>query len=171
MREAAGLKRLTFAVDLLDGCRTHADNQRKRRTLWHDKNKGGSVGENCTVSKYENGELPIGQWKKSTDHRRFMLSRSIEEGAIGRSGTYWVFRAKWSKPATKTVTIVEDTGAVKDTNSNADDVKVKERSVQNFCTGNSCTTGYASDGQRTVKTYSRTGRPRPLRYALQRLFN
>jgi uncharacterized protein YkwD len=171
MREKAGLKRLTFASDLLDGCRKHADNQRKRKVLWHDKNKGGGVGENCAVSRSEDGELPIGQWYGSGDHRRFMLSRSIEEGAIGRSGTYWVFRAKWSTPSTKTVTIVEDTGDVTSPDNSDGNVKVKERSVQNSCTGNSCTTGYASDGQRNVKTYSRIGRHRPLRYALWRALN
>jgi uncharacterized protein YkwD len=170
MREEAGLKRLTFAPELLDGCRNHADNQRKRRGLWHDKNRGIGIGENCAVSKAEDGALPIRQWYTSTKgHREFMLSRSIEEGAIGRSGTYWVFRAKYVKPATKTVTVVEDTGTAKDTNDG--DVKVKEHSVQNSCTGSSCTTGYASDGQRTVKTFSRTGRHRPLRYTLWRAFN
>jgi uncharacterized protein YkwD len=171
MREAAGLKRLTFAVDLLDGCRKHAENQRNRRGLWHEQGRGAGVGENCAVSQFEDGELPIGQWYMSTGHRKFMLSSSITEGAIGRSGTYWVFRARRSTLATKTVTIVEDTGDTKALNGSEADIKVKEKSVQNSCTGSSCTTGYASDGQRTVKTYSRTGRPRPLRYALWRAFN
>jgi uncharacterized protein YkwD len=171
MRESAGLKRLTFAADLLNGCRTHADRQRNRKALWHDKGREAGTGENCAVSKYVDGELPIGQWYESTDHRRFMLSRSIEEGAIGRSGTYWVFRARVSKPATKTVTIVKDTGDAKALDGDEVAVKVKSHSVQNSCTGNSCTTGYASDGQRTVKTYSRTGKHRPLRYMLWRAFN
>jgi uncharacterized protein YkwD len=160
LREQAGLKRLTFAPDLLDGCRKHADNQRKRKSLWH-----AFRGENCAVSRDEGGELPIRQWLNSTKgHREFMLSRNISEGAIARSNTYWVFRAR---QAAKTVTIVEDTGDVND----ADKVEVKEKSVQNCVTGNSCVTGYASDGQRTVKTYTRTGRHRPLRYALWRTFN
>jgi uncharacterized protein YkwD len=171
MRESVGLKRLTFAADLLNGCRIHANNQRNRKALWHDKNRDVSTGENCAVSKYVDGELPIGQWYTSTDHRRFMLSRSIEEGAIGRSGVYWVFRARRSKPATKTVTIVKDTGDTKALDGNEEVVKVKSHSVQNSCTGNSCTTGYASDGQRTVRTYSRTGKHRPLRYTLWRVFN
>jgi uncharacterized protein YkwD len=161
MREKAGLKRLTFSVDLLDGCRKHADNQRQRKRLWHDNAKGADVRENCASCKVEEGDAPIGQWYESGGHRRFMLSRFIEEGAIGRSGKYWVFRAKVSASKTKTVTIVEDSG----------DVKVKERSVQNSCTGNSCAVDYATDGQRTVKTYTRKGKVRPLRYALWRAFH
>ncbi|MDR2116051.1 MAG: CAP domain-containing protein [Planctomycetaceae bacterium] len=156
MREKVGLKRLTFAEDLLDGCRTHANNQRKRNALWH------VARENCAACPNENGEQPIKQWYKSDGHRRFMFSASNTEGAIGRSGNYWVFRAR---PSTKTVTITQDTGNPKD----AGEVEVKERSVQNG--GNSCVTGYATDGQRTVKTYTRTGRHRPLRYALWRVFN
>ncbi|MDR1269204.1 MAG: CAP domain-containing protein [Planctomycetaceae bacterium] len=173
MRVAAGLKRLVFVPELVDGCRKHANDQRKRRTLWHASNRDG-CGENCAVSdadiiynKTPLGERPIGQWMRSTDHRKFMLSRSITEGAIARSGDYWVFRAKSAPCPTKTVTIVEDTGKT----ASDESVTVKEKSVQNSCTGNSCTTGYASDGQRTVKTYSRTGRHRPLRYALWRTFN
>jgi uncharacterized protein YkwD len=166
IREAVGLKRLTFAEDLLGGCREHADKQRKRRSLWHDRNRG-NCGENCAFCEDEQGTSPLARWCSSEDHRKFMLSPSISEGAVGRSGNYWVFRARSSSPTTKTVTIARDTGNPKDVS----DVEVKENSVQNTCTGNSCTTGYASDGQRTVKTYTRTGRHRPLRYTLWRVFN
>jgi hypothetical protein len=155
MREKAGLKRLSFTSDLLGGCRQHAKEQHKKRTLWRT-----SSNESCAICP--SGESPIQVWKGNNSCRAVLLSHKIDEGSIARSGNYWVFRAR---PAVKTVTITEDTGNVED----IDTVEVKEKVVRKG--SDSYTTSYASDGQRTVKTYTRKGKVRPLRYALWRAFH
>jgi uncharacterized protein YkwD len=156
MREAAGVNRLALAPELLDGCRKHADNQRKRGgDLWHAsaKERGLGVGENCAVGGDGVRESPVDQWMDSPDHRDYMLSPCIEEGAIGRSDDYWVFRARYVGDPELSIKIT--------------DTNLKEQLVQSSRTANDYfMAGRVSDNPRTVKTFSRSGK----RYLLRRVF-
>jgi uncharacterized protein YkwD len=160
---------LKYNAAYLEGCRKHARDQEKRNSLWHARNRQG-CGENCAVSGGKSNvppqERPIRQWIRSTDHRIFMES-NVTEGAIGRSGVYWVFRAKTVLP-TKTVTIEETTG---NPQYKGGSVIQGNFSISNPRTGNSLDTTYSDDGASVKKTYKRTGRHRPLRYALWRTFS
>jgi uncharacterized protein YkwD len=164
-RERSGLPRLSFAFDLLDGCREHANSQRSRGRLWHDKSRPSGTGENCASSRAEDGELPINQWLNSSGHRRFMLSSSINEGALGRSGVYFVFRARYGSSSSTSRSYNYGAKAV-----NVSDTQTKKYSSGDSCDNGSCDRDYGSQSRYSRKVFSRKGKPRPFRSALRRLF-
>jgi hypothetical protein len=163
VRVSHGLEPLKWNSAIEPSTKTHAKACHARGAIWHSDKRTRVLGarENVAVSSDESFSRPIGQWYRSDGHRRFMLDRGIKSGALGRHGSYWVFQA------------TETDGGVFIPEMSVESLQeyLKVSGFSRATLLGTVTASKASDGQRTVKTYSRTGRPRPLRYALWRAFN
>ena len=85
-RSQHGLPALQWNEGLADNCRNWSATMQRTGRFQH-----GANNENIAMG-HPGGERTFQQWKNSSGHRAFLLSRNITTAAVGQSGEYWTFR-------------------------------------------------------------------------------
>ena len=91
-RAQHGLPALQWSDELANASRNWSSTMRRTGRFLHSNNRNGA-GENIARGR-EDGLYTFNQWKNSSGHRAFLLSRNTTEAGVGQDGTYWTFRAR-----------------------------------------------------------------------------
>jgi uncharacterized protein YkwD len=156
VRTKLNLPLLDWDETLAQDCERHAYALHKSRRLYHSSPSSRAIQDSrecCAVNPDPTHTNIIHRWLASYEgHRETILARSATHVGLARSGNHWslLTHSREGAPTAKPAYEL--------------DIKTRERLLGSYSTVE------ISDGITNVKTYSRTGRARPIRYALWRTF-
>jgi len=97
-RTQNGLPALQWSDELANASRRWSSTMRERRIFQHASSaERGGAGENIAMNNLTgdaSAQRAVEQWRNSSGHRAFLLSRNITEAGLGNDGGYWTFRAR-----------------------------------------------------------------------------
>jgi len=91
-RAQHGLPAVTWSEELGDASRNWSITMRRTGRFAHGAG-GANIARNHLTGE-ASAMRAVEQWRNSSGHRAFLLSRNITEAGVGGDGGYWTFRAR-----------------------------------------------------------------------------